>query len=357
MIKVSILIPTMNRSDFLIRQLQYYASVNSLHPIYIGDASTNDHIEKIKRAIDDLKTIKIHYYHWPTLNDRETISKLGNIAKEKFCALTGDDDFLIPNSLTKCADFLERNIEYRTAQGKGIVLSLENDGVYGNLKDVSPYWLQKNDRTETSARERLFNFSKNYWVPQFSVHRTEEFCNDSKFYAIIKDRSFGELLHSFIFIANGKSKTIDCLYLIRQVHSRRFSLPDTYDWITSENWYSSYNIFSNILTKVLVDKDGVDEDIAKSTVKQAFWTYLKDCINIKYYINYGNLSKDNIMGNITNIIKKIPYSRNARDILVYLTQSSNKISKLSLLSKISPYHNDFIPVYMAITKSNKKRII
>ena len=41
--KVAILIPTMNRSDFLIRQLNYYANVKSQHPIYIGDASNIEH--------------------------------------------------------------------------------------------------------------------------------------------------------------------------------------------------------------------------------------------------------------------------------------------------------------------------
>ena len=37
--RVAILIPTKNRSEFLIRQLKYYASVDSVHPIYIGDSS------------------------------------------------------------------------------------------------------------------------------------------------------------------------------------------------------------------------------------------------------------------------------------------------------------------------------
>ena len=39
MTKVSILIPTMNRSEFIVRLIDYYISVNSKHPIYIGDAS------------------------------------------------------------------------------------------------------------------------------------------------------------------------------------------------------------------------------------------------------------------------------------------------------------------------------
>ena len=45
-LKVAILIPTMNRADFVIRQLQYYASVNCPHTIYIGDSSNQENSEK-----------------------------------------------------------------------------------------------------------------------------------------------------------------------------------------------------------------------------------------------------------------------------------------------------------------------
>ena len=50
--KVAILIPTKNRSDFLIRQLKYYASVDSVHPIYIGDSSDENDKEKILSIIN-----------------------------------------------------------------------------------------------------------------------------------------------------------------------------------------------------------------------------------------------------------------------------------------------------------------
>ena len=71
-LKVVILIPTMNRSEFLIRQLRYYASVKSQHPVYIGDASNQEHQERTEKVIDDLQAqITIRYNHWPKLNDRD----------------------------------------------------------------------------------------------------------------------------------------------------------------------------------------------------------------------------------------------------------------------------------------------
>ena len=55
--RVSILIPTLNRSEFLIRQLRYYASVNSPHSVYIGDASNQEEYDKTKKVVNELKSI------------------------------------------------------------------------------------------------------------------------------------------------------------------------------------------------------------------------------------------------------------------------------------------------------------
>ena len=42
---------------------------------------------------------------------------LAEKVKEKYCAYIGDDDFFIPSSLTKCANFLEENKDYISACG------------------------------------------------------------------------------------------------------------------------------------------------------------------------------------------------------------------------------------------------
>ena len=52
---------------------------------------------------------------------------------------SGDDDFLIPESLSKSEDFLEKNLDFRAAQEMGIVFYLNNSGEYVRLKAVVPY--------------------------------------------------------------------------------------------------------------------------------------------------------------------------------------------------------------------------
>ena len=204
MIKVAILIPTMNRSEFLIRQLWYYVSLESPHPVYIGDASNKEQRERLETGIKTIgQRLTIHYHHWPEKNDRQTISQLGEIASEPFCAFIGDDDFFIPDSLSKCAEYLDKNKEYRTAQGKAILFSLKESGPLGIMNDVSAYW-NKIEAEEETGVDRLSRFVQNYWVPQFSVHRRNEFIEDSIQYKKIADKSFGEALHSFTFICKGK---------------------------------------------------------------------------------------------------------------------------------------------------------
>ena len=63
--KVAIIIPTKNRLDFVIRTILYYASINSHHPIFIGDASDKSSEELVLKAAQD--KIEVYYFHWKKL--------------------------------------------------------------------------------------------------------------------------------------------------------------------------------------------------------------------------------------------------------------------------------------------------
>ena len=357
--KVAILIPTINRSDYLIRQLRYYASVGSPHPIYIGDASNNENRYRTEQVIEQLQNqITIHYHHWPEYNDRQAIAGLGKVAQESYCAFTGDDDFLVPDSLTKCAEFLNDNKEYRTAQGKGIVFEIKNGNIYGELNGVGPYGKRKNADEET-GRERLLSFSKDYWVPQFSVHRTDEYCADSMYYKEIPDRGFGEIIHSFTFICKGKSKFIDCLYLIRDGHPNRgesklsVSSNDHFDWIIGPEWNSSYKIFFKALTEALIDVDNIKKDEASIIVKQSFWIFLAKLLITRYNLvlgksldNSNSINSKSIYFFLKNFIKSIPGSRELASTL----RLTDPLSLSAISKSSSSYNRDFMAFYNIVTK-------
>lgn len=179
----------------------------------------------------------------------------------------------MPRSLTRCAEFLVSNPDYRTAQGKALLFACQNSEPYGELESLGVYWLKK-EATEETGRERLERFAVNYWVPQLSVHRREEFLYDSQTYMHITDEEFSELLHCFTFICEGKSKFVDCLYLFRQAHEGQYTLPDTFQWLTGDNWLSSYRMFSDSLMESLARVDRISTDEALKIINRVFWSYL-----------------------------------------------------------------------------------
>ena len=268
--KVSILIPTKSRIDFVIRTIKYYVSISSPHPIFIGDASDKSSEELVLKAAQD--KIEVYYFHWKNLIDRKTLSKLaekGNATNiSSYCAFHGNDDFFVSKSLSMCAEFLSENPSYATAQGNAFSFELIEDGPYGELKDIGIYWNENELKGET-ALERLKEISVNYWVPNFSVHRIEGFIDDmNNGIDSVIDRNFGEFTNSLTIAMIGKSKYIDCLYLARHTHSGiKHETP--FEWVTGENWHLSYTEFINSLSKVLSNNDGLSLAESNSKVELA----------------------------------------------------------------------------------------
>ena len=266
--KVAILVPTKDRLDFVIRLINYYVSINSPHPIFIGDASSKSFKEKVLKASKG--KIEVYYYHWKNLGDRKTIIKLAEEAHlaniSSYCAYHGDDDFFVSKSLSMCAEFLDENPEYSTSQGRAFSFELKTDGPYGELKDVGIYWDVK-ELNGVTALDRLYEITSNYWVPIFSVHRISEYIDDmSNGVDAIIDRNFGEYANSLTIAIRGKSKFIDCLYLARHTHSG-IEHPSRLDWITGDNWHLSYNELIKSVSKALSSKDNLSLAESNSKVK------------------------------------------------------------------------------------------
>jgi glycosyltransferase domain-containing protein len=352
--KVAILIPTINRSEFLIRQLRYYALVKSPHPVYVGDASDEEHKRKVETCIAGLGgAITIHYYHWPQCTDRQAYKRLSGLVEEEFSAFSGDDDFLVPDSLTRCAAFLKQNPEYSTAQGKGVVFELKKAGAFGDFEFANTYW-RKTGAEETTGRERLLSFSKNYWVANFSVHRTNELREDSDVIGEMLDTSLAEVLHNFLFHIKGKSKNVDCLYLFRQVHPAQHSSPlfewndDPFSNLTSKDWHPTCMIFLKTTIAALAKTDGINESAASEIVRQCLWSYLANAIHSGYEKTYGNatfIDKPPI-----KFLRGIGVVRSMRYLRSLVTARYGELSLPALLNRSSPYNNDFKIVYEVVTR-------
>jgi len=283
--EVAIIIPTKNRIDFVLRYINFHILLKSKHTIFIGDASTDDMSPSIQKNIIHKPNSfldQVNYFHYPDLGIEKTIQKLVNSASDlgfEYCAVHGDDDFIVPSTADVCVDFLNNNLEYHSAHGYGCIFGLRSSGAYGKIRSVGKYGVDfhKTSSEQDAAVERIREFSINYWVTHFAVHRVNEFIVDMNGYTEVTDNAFGELIVNYMSIANGKSKYIDLPYLIRQGHDARYDHMSFNKWINSRNYAFSYEVFIDKLSVMIKNKDLVSDLLSKEAAIECFDIYLDKC--------------------------------------------------------------------------------
>lgn len=341
---ITILIPTMNRSDFLIRLLHYYRDLDFQGCIIIGDSSDIAHAERIKKAIKAFKgKLNIIYQEYPTnLNEAMCLHKMQDSVSTPYAVYVADDDFLVPSALEQCASFLDTHPEYSSAHGIAATLRLQASGAYWEVAWVAPY--QQPVLEEESASQRLTNLLSNYLVTIFSLHRTEYRREMYRDVPLLTDRRLAaELYPCCVSVIQGKVKGVDCLYLMRQAHDQRYQLPGKKkEWVRSANFISSYPIFLDSLAKELVKQDGISMDEALKVVERASSSYLDSFVE-PLLSRYG-------IPRLMQIARYIPGAPQVWRALQSLNRRELDESLLAtFLQSSSPYHADFMPIYRAVT--------
>lgn len=258
----------------------------SSHSVYIGDSSSLFEFESMKRRVAELRlTFKVFLYHIPELTAEQAIYYLASQVSEPYVAYCGDDDFLVPSAICSCIEILEVNLDARIAQGKSIIFEIKGDSEYGIIDSINDYINQTDLRYDTGSK-RLSWFVEHYFTPQFSIHRTPEFKVDMKNMNELSDRNFTELISNFSNIINGKSYTIEQLYLIRQSHNGRNLLPSRLDWLLSPFWHHSCMVFVDTLAEHLAKIDSIAVNLAEKIIKDEFSKYLGRSLSKKLLMGH-----------------------------------------------------------------------
>ena len=345
---LGIVIPTMNRPEFLIRQLAYYADVGCRYTVYVGDSSDPAELELTAQAVSRLQSrINIVHIPVPGMSASEATSHVLHLITEPYVTYIGDDDFLVPQSLEKCARFLEEHADFSTVHGVATMCGIPSDSAYGQVSGLQPYG--QGQMEHGTARERLKGLLGKYYVTFFSVHRTEEFRGDVDAALEMADESFrGELLTSCLSIVRGKSKQLDCLYLVRQAKSQHGRLPDVYDWLTSPDWLPSYQTFRDLLAEALAQQDMLSTDEAREVVKEAFWSFLAGPLSRDWEATYGN-GRSGRRNNLKRAAARFPAVRWLWNTMrSWNPGNHSRFTLPALLRPTSPYHADFMPIYRAM---------
>lgn len=347
--QITVLVPTLNRSDFLSRLLYYYKTLSFPGVILVGDSSGTPHLDhnrKICKVLD--KDLDLHHYEFAGVNDSTCLNQLAHRVKTPYVAIVCDDDFKIPAGLERCAEFLHSHPDYVAAQGDAALFVVCNDAVHGQLERVSRYFLGS-DEAET-ASDRLFSLLNHYFSPLHSLLRTHVLRSIFTHADGIEDRATrSELLPSCLVSIAGKVKQLKCLFLMRQVHNRRYIMADDFDWITSPGWSGTYQCFRNCLTEELMRQDRIEWKDAQEVVKHAFWSYLAHSISTAQHDHYAT-NGEGVYFKMRSIARQVPWLlRAGRQMRSFLPGEDNRLLLEALLRRSSPYHEDFMPIYRVIT--------
>lgn len=341
--KVAILIPTLNKRDFVERTVGYYNSLNSPHPIYLGDASDLGYAEHTATMLKQFKNVEVSYFNWEGLDGQRTLIRLAENAQSEnsYCVFQGDDDYYVPSSLTRCAEFLSENMDYRTAQGRAAIFTLDRSGAYGNILGLQHWWGVNSLEQETGL-ERLEYFRNKYYGMQYSVHRIEECLDDGREYCKIKESILGEIYNNYTFAIKGKSKFLDCFYMIRNIHNERCVSTTLLDWIRKPTWTSDIEKCIQGLSLSLQEVDNIPSnrarEIANEVVNDSLISSVSGLCQTKVNKNFLSSVKGLIPGELKKLLRQLS------------TLAMDENDMRLLRSKRSRFYKEFEPVVNSLSK-------
>jgi len=341
---ISLLIPTLNRSSFIIRYLNYLNNNNFEGAVYIGDSSNQEHFDKTRCAIARIKPkFEMAHIAYPGLLDFECILKMLPSIKTPYAMYMCDDDFLVCKSVKKAIAFLENNPIYSGVTGKGIFFNIRGDGAFGPIGDVIEDPLRGYEQDK--PRERLSALFNIDYRPVNALSRTDQFVKrwiDRKDFRLKELAT--EVLPWCLMVVHGKVKKLDELFMVRQQHGQRYLLPDVFDTLATPEWLPSSLIFQDEVAKVLNKYDDMDLDEAIKFVRGLFKRYWIDLICYKF----GNSKKREKRAKLKEKLKKIKVLRQlVQKGRIIKSVLRNEPSLTTLSRPSSPYYEDFSAIVTA----------
>lgn len=291
---VTIIIPTLNRPEYMERTLRYYRATRFTGGILIGDSSNPKHFARLNASASLFsRDVDVRHIKCAGLNSAATCQLLAGMVQTPYAVYLGDDDILLTEALEECTSFLDRDTRYASAHGRAWAFSLEGESPYGELKSVEHYPLPKLE--ESTAAARIKRQFADYSVSLFAIHRTEAWREIWRHATKVPDLSFGgELLVVACSAVLGRSKSIATPYLLREAHERRYILPRTFRWIVSPDWGPSANYFLEEMSRRIEQIDGNGRESALEAAQDALKAYVYNRIEDEMRIAGRSARWDNL---------------------------------------------------------------
>ena len=312
--KFTVIIPEHNRPEHLKRLLSYYLSFGV--KVIVADSS-----DKELSYISEYKN-KIEYVHTPRKPLAEKIHEISNLIRTPYVFMCANDDFVIPDTVNKIVDFLDKNPLYNSGQGIYFDFSYKNDHIEKSL--LYSHIIGK-DLSEDCACKRVLNLMSNYFQYYYCVYRTDIFQQtyqsvinkDGK--ALIHNLNLLELYISIYPLIDGNHIVLSSLYAAREsiLGSASSYVDNIGEVISQKKYHLEYQNFMVLLSTHLSQKENIAYINAQRIIERAIITYMDNSLP-KYFSfklpKYFSI-KSRFLRAVKAGLKKINLFKNTRIVI------------------------------------------
>ncbi|CBS91655.1 glycosyltransferase family 2 protein [Azospirillum lipoferum] len=291
MTPVTIIIPTMNRPDYIQRALSYYKDSGFDGCIIIGDSSKDEFAERIRGLVKyfengNFRLRIFHYSHTVPLTGvwRALIAAVDT----KYITYAGDDDLQIPSGMHAAVAFLEENPTYVAARCAMVEVSIGQEAPFGEIIEVSQKYLP--DYDIDGAVHRFSTYAQMAISVQYGIYRTEAWRIS---YGIVPEPYlpyFGEeFIPCSISVVLGKIKSLPQLGAVQQSDGAGgvWKHRTIFDLIRAPEWPVLSRLFQAKQAELLTRIDRIVPADAERLVEQILWWHVNMLMEHHYKLKYG----------------------------------------------------------------------
>lgn len=294
----TLIIPTYNRPEYLLRNLSLLEKNNFKHLIIVADSSSDENQDQNKKNIQKINLEIIHKQYDETINGQEKWLDALNSVQTDYVALCADDDLILPYGIDDSVEFLQNNKDYVACQGISVNFTEHNNNIF--INDIE--YLLDNTNQEDPL-ERITSFFTYYEANCYSVFKTPILKKILSTAVDFKTLFFWEIYFCVYPLIQGKIKRLPSIHSLRNASSpvsaiNKYWQPD--EWVVDEFdfFMEQYSLFHEKIKKICCEKLDLElnEKIAVK-LHSAFLNYLagplknRTCPNLDLSLCYAELKK------------------------------------------------------------------
>lgn len=249
---VTIVVPTYNRPGYLRRLCRFFASKKVTDPILILDSSNPENTALNQESVAQ-SGLNIRYEYFENLKDQfEKYQRGVAMVTTPYVVMCADDDFIFPDTVHACVDFLENNPDYVLCHG-----------YYVNFEESDHIRLAyvQYKRGIISAADplvRVCELMSDYEATMYGVHRTPVLLD-----ALTQIQSVGlllylELLGAVLTLVHGKACRLPLFFNARNLDvliSHKYWHPHEIIAKSSETLFLEYGSYRDRIADFIAQRE------------------------------------------------------------------------------------------------------